>query len=70
MLLLVLAIIYLNHMMLKVIFGGAVSFASFLILTPFVMTTVGGEEVSGVLTLDRLGAKGMFIGYDRGFHRR
>jgi PTS system cellobiose-specific IIC component len=44
------------------IFGGAVSFASFLILTPFVMTTVGGEEVSGVLSLDRLGAKGMFIG--------
>ena len=44
------------------IFGGAVSFASFLILTPFVMTTAGGEEVSGVLSLDRLGAKGMFIG--------
>lgn len=44
------------------IFGGAVSFASFLILTPFVMTTTNGEEVSGVLTLDRLGAKGMFIG--------
>lgn len=44
------------------IFGGAVSFASFLILTPFVMTTPGGEEVSGVLSLDRLGAKGMFIG--------
>ena len=44
------------------IFGGAVSFASFLILTPFAMKTVGGEDVTGVLSLDRLGAKGMFIG--------
>lgn len=44
------------------IFGGAVSFASFLILTPFFMTTESGEEISGVLSLDRLGAKGMFVG--------
>ncbi|MGC6768764.1 PTS cellobiose transporter subunit IIC [Enterococcus sp. LJL128] len=44
------------------IFGGAVSFASFLILTPFFMDTESGETVSGVLSLDRLGAKGMFIG--------
>ena len=44
------------------IFGGAVSFASFLILTPFFMTTESGETVTGVLSLDRLGAKGMFIG--------
>lgn len=44
------------------IFGGAVSFASFLILTPFFMTTELGETVTGVLSLDRLGAKGMFIG--------
>lgn len=44
------------------IFGGAVSFASFLILTPFFMTTESGETISGVLSLDRLGAKGMFIG--------
>ncbi|WP_291291709.1 PTS cellobiose transporter subunit IIC [Enterococcus sp.] len=44
------------------IFGGAVSFASFLILTPFFMTTESGETVTGVLALDRLGAKGMFIG--------
>lgn len=43
------------------IFGGAVSFASFLILTPFFMTTEDGAEISGVLSLDRLGAKGMFI---------
>ncbi|MHC5375254.1 PTS cellobiose transporter subunit IIC [Enterococcus sp. LJL120] len=44
------------------IFGGAVAFASFLILTPFFMVLENGEEVSGVLSLDRLGAKGMFIG--------
>lgn len=43
------------------IFGGAVSFASFLILTPFVMETADGEMVDSVLALDRLGAKGMFI---------
>lgn len=39
------------------IFGGAVSFASFLILTPFAMKTAGGEDVTGVLSLDRLGAR-------------
>ncbi|MCB5954780.1 PTS cellobiose transporter subunit IIC [Enterococcus sp. CWB-B31] len=44
------------------IFGGAVSFASFLILTPFFITLESGETISGVLSLDRLGAKGMFIG--------
>lgn len=44
------------------IFGGAVSFASFLILTPFAMTLENGEQISGILSLDRLGAKGMFIG--------
>ena len=44
------------------IFGGAVSFASFLILTPFMVTSAKGEEVTGVLSLDCLGAKGMFIG--------
>ena len=44
------------------IFGGAISFASFLILTPFFTTSDGGEKVSSVLSLDRLGAKGMFLG--------
>ncbi|MEI4283816.1 PTS cellobiose transporter subunit IIC [Tetragenococcus halophilus] len=44
------------------IYGGAVSFASFLLLTPFNMTSESGEEISGVLSLDRLGAKGMFVG--------
>ena len=46
----------------EAIYGGAVAFASFLILTPFFMTTEGGETVNGVLSLDRLGAKGMFLG--------
>ena len=44
------------------VFGGAVSLASYLILTPFSFTTAEGAEVSGALSLDRLGAKGMFIG--------
>ena len=44
------------------VFGGAVSLASYLILTPFTMVTESGEAVTGVLSLDRLGAKGMFIG--------
>lgn len=46
----------------EAIFGGAVVLSSFLILTPFFMILENGEEVSGVLALDRLGAKGMFIG--------
>lgn len=46
----------------EAIFGGAVSFASFLMLTPFFTVLEDGSELNGVLTLDRLGAKGMFIG--------
>lgn len=46
----------------EAVFGGAVSLASYLILTPFEMLTESGEVVTGVLTLDRLGAKGMFVG--------
>jgi PTS system cellobiose-specific IIC component len=69
------------------IFGGVISLASFLILTPFFTTftqgnTTSGQQItkvilangkqmalekggmlqSGLLTLDRLGAKGMFLG--------
>lgn len=44
------------------IFGDAISFASFLILTPFFVTSDSGETISNVLSLDRLGAKGMFLG--------
>ncbi|MGN1399893.1 MAG: PTS cellobiose transporter subunit IIC [Bacillus sp. (in: firmicutes)] len=46
----------------EAVFGGVVALASFLFLTPFVMVTEGGETISGVLSLDRLGAKGMFLG--------
>ena len=44
------------------IFGGAISFASFLILTPFFVTSDSDETITNVLSLDRLGAKGMFLG--------
>lgn len=44
------------------VFGGAVSLSSFLILTPFFLETDKGEVVNSVLSLDRLGAKGMFLG--------
>lgn len=46
----------------EAIFGGAVSFASFLLLTPFFIQLENGTTITSVLSLDRLGAKGMFIG--------
>ncbi len=46
----------------EAVFGGVVALTSFLFLTPFVIETDGGEAVSNVLALDRLGAKGMFLG--------
>lgn len=42
-------------------FGGAISLASFLILTPFNMVSESGEEIGEVLELSRLGASGMFV---------
>lgn len=51
----------------EAIFGGVVALACFLILTPFVTQTANGETVTGVLSLDRLGAKGMFLGMITGF---
>lgn len=52
---------------IEAIFSGVVSLASFLILTPFaaIITSADGAttvEGTGLLTLDRLGAKGMFLG--------
>lgn len=44
------------------VFGGVVSLSSFLILTPFNFLTSEGAEVGNALSLDRLGAKGMFVG--------
>lgn len=46
----------------EAIFGGAVSFTAFLMVTPFFVTLDDGTTLNGVLSLDRLGAKGMFIG--------
>jgi len=46
----------------EAIFGGAISLTSFLMLTPFLLTTESGQTVTGVIPLDRLGAKGMFLG--------
>ncbi len=48
------------------IFGGVVALASFLILTPFTVLVTGANgksiEGTGLLSLDSLGAKGMFLG--------
>lgn len=46
----------------EAIFGGAIALVSFLMLTPFVVQPENGELVTGVIPLDRLGAKGMFLG--------
>jgi cellobiose PTS system EIIC component len=46
----------------EAIFGGAIALVSFLLLTPFVLQPETGEAVTGVIPLDRLGAKGMFLG--------
>jgi len=44
------------------IFGGAIALVSFLLLTPFVYQPDHGAAIQGVIPLDRLGAKGMFLG--------
>ena len=43
------------------LFGAALALAAFLILTPFSISVEGGT-ISGVIPLERLGAKGMFVG--------
>lgn len=45
----------------EAVFGGVIALASFLILTPFMLETDTGA-VTNVIPLDRLGAKGMFLG--------
>ncbi|MEK3799864.1 PTS cellobiose transporter subunit IIC [Peribacillus sp. FSL H8-0477] len=45
----------------EAVFGGVIALASFLILTPFMIETDAGA-VTNVIPLDRLGAKGMFLG--------
>lgn len=44
------------------IFGGMIALASFLMLTPFVLTQESGATIAGVIPVDRIGAKGMFLG--------
>ncbi|WP_409293777.1 PTS cellobiose transporter subunit IIC [Peribacillus sp. SCS-26] len=46
----------------EAVFGGAIALVSFLLLTPLTVQTENGEAIQGVLALDRLGAKGMFLG--------
>lgn len=46
----------------EAIFGGAIALVSFLLLTPFVLQPETGEAIQGVIPVDRLGAKGMFLG--------
>ncbi|MED4227722.1 PTS cellobiose transporter subunit IIC [Neobacillus cucumis] len=46
----------------EAVFGGAIALVSFLILTPFVLQPEHGQAVTGVIPIDRLGAKGMFLG--------
>ncbi|KHF29279.1 Oligo-beta-mannoside permease IIC component [Anoxybacillus sp. BCO1] len=46
----------------EAVFGGAIALVSFLLLTPFFLQPEGKEAVANVIPLDRLGAKGMFLG--------
>ncbi|NPC93205.1 PTS cellobiose transporter subunit IIC [Bacillus sp. WMMC1349] len=46
----------------EAIFGGVVALAAFFILTPFLLNGEGGQVVPEVIPLDRIGAKGMFLG--------
>ncbi|WP_042463458.1 PTS cellobiose transporter subunit IIC [Neobacillus dielmonensis] len=46
----------------EAVFGGAIALVSFLLLTPFVYQPEKGAAIAGVIPLDRLGAKGMFLG--------
>ncbi|MCP8950091.1 PTS cellobiose transporter subunit IIC [Bacillus safensis] len=51
----------------EAVFGGVIALASFLILTPFLLEQEGGATIAGVIPVDRLGAKGMFLGMITGF---
>lgn len=46
----------------EAVFGGVIALTSFLILTPFIVESESGEMIANVIPLDRLGAKGMFLG--------
>lgn len=44
------------------LFGAAVALAAFLVLTPLEVVTENGEVVLNIFSIDRLGAKSMFVG--------
>lgn len=46
----------------EAVFGGAIALVSFFLLTPFIVQPETGDAVTGVIPVDRLGAKGMFLG--------
>lgn len=46
----------------EAVFGGAIALVSFLLLTPFIIQSETGDAITGVIPVDRLGAKGMFLG--------
>lgn len=46
----------------EAVFGGAIALVSFLLLTPFIIQPETGDAITGVIPVDRLGAKGMFLG--------
>ena len=54
---------------MEAVFGGAIALVSFLLLTPFVLEPETGKAVAGVIPVDRLGAKGMFLGMITAFVR-
>lgn len=44
------------------LFGSAVALAAFLVLTPLEVVSESGEVISNVFSIDRLGARSMFVG--------
>lgn len=44
------------------LFGAAIAFVAFLLLTPFTAANADGQMIENVLSIERLGAKGMFVG--------
>lgn len=57
-----------KHYKVEAIYGSVVAISSFLLLTPFnIKLDESGQVIGGVIPIDRLGAKGMFVGIIAGF---
>lgn len=57
-----------KHYEVEAIYGAVVSLSAFLILTPFnIITGETNAVIGGVIPVERLGAKGMFVGIIAGF---